>query len=109
MRQRRPGPPSSSMLDPSSFLTVWVLLPCSAVAVGAVGVDGGGVLLPVLSNQLVKTVTEVLDLTGAQDTGHPHHVVPTAAAVGVATTPRPALPGPPVLGHAVTVAERRVR
>lgn len=88
-----------------------MLLPPSAVAVRAVGVDGGGVLLPVLSNQLVKPMTEVLDLTGAQDTCHPHHmaVVPTATAVGVATTPGPAPPGQRVLENAVTVAKLPVR
>lgn len=64
-------------------------LPHLAVAVRTVRINGGGVFLPVLSNQLVKTVTEVLDLTGAQDTGHPHHVAmaATTGAVGMATTP----------------------
>lgn len=69
-----------------------------AEAVGAARVDGGGVLPPAGSNQLVETVAEVLDLTGPQHTPHPHHVAvapgapsPAAsAAMGMATTPRPA-------------------
>lgn len=65
------------------------MLPRLAIAVRTVRINGGGVLLPILSNQLVKTVTEVLDLTGAQDTGHPHHMAmaPTSTAIGMATTP----------------------
>lgn len=65
------------------------MLPRLAVAVRTVWIHGGGVLLPVLSNQLVQPVTEVLDLTGAQDTRHPHHmaVAPTTAATGMATAP----------------------
>lgn len=58
-----------------------------AVAVRTVRVDGRRVLPPALSNQLVETVAEVLDLTGAQDTSHPHQmsVAPTAATVGMTT------------------------
>lgn len=69
-----------------------------AEAVGAARVDGGGVLPPAGSNQLVETVAEVLDLTGPQHTPHPHHVAVApdasspAAAMGMATTPRPAAP-----------------
>lgn len=65
------------------------VLPHLAIAVRTVRIHGRGVLLPVLSNQLVQTVTEVLDLTGAQDTGHPHHMAmaPATTTIGVATTP----------------------
>lgn len=60
-----------------------------AVAVRTARVNGGGVLPPALSNQLVQTVAEVLNLTGAQDTPHPHQmdVAPPAATVGVTATP----------------------
>lgn len=65
---------------------------CGAVlseAVRAARVNGGGVFPPALSNQLVETMAEVLNLTGAQDTPHPHQVSvgSPAAAVGMATTP----------------------
>lgn len=57
----------------------------------APGVDGGGVLSPALSDQLVQAVAEVLDLTGAQDTAHSHQVAPPPDTVDMATTPRPPL------------------
>lgn len=60
-----------------------------AVAVRAVGVDGRRVLPPTVSNQLIKPVAEVLNLTGTQDTAHPHQMsmAPTATTVGVTPTP----------------------
>lgn len=60
-----------------------------AVAVRTARVNGRRVFSPALSNQLVKTVAEVLNLTGAQDASHPHQVsmAPTAATVGMTTTP----------------------
>lgn len=60
-----------------------------AVAVRTARVNGGGVFPPALSNQLVETVAEVLNLTGAQDAPHPHQMAVAfrATTVGVATTP----------------------
>lgn len=60
-----------------------------AVAVRTARVNGGGVFPPALSNQLVETVAEILNLTGAQDAPHPHQmaVASRATIVGVATTP----------------------
>lgn len=59
----------------------------SSVAVGAPGVDGGGVLSAALSNQLVEAVAKVLDLTGAQDAAHSHQVAPPSDTVDMATAP----------------------
>lgn len=60
-----------------------------AVAVRTARVHGGGVFSPTLSNQLVETMAEILNLTGAQYAPHPHQVavVLTATTVGMATTP----------------------
>lgn len=63
-----------------------VASPSSAVAMRAPGVDGGGVLSPALSDQLVQAVAEVLDLAGAQDAAHSHQVAPPPDAVDMATT-----------------------
>lgn len=81
-----------------------------AVAVRTVGVNGGGVLPPTLSNQLIETVAEILNLTGAEDAPHPHQmdVAPSATADGVATTSRPALPDEPLLQRAVTLVQKWV-
>lgn len=59
-----------------------------AVAVRTARVDGGGVFPAALSNQLVETVAEVLNLTSAQDAPHPHQmaVAPSTAIVGMTTT-----------------------
>lgn len=46
----------------------------STVTVGASGVDWGGVFSSTLANQLIKPMTEVLHLTGAQDTPHSHQL-----------------------------------
>lgn len=74
-----------------------------AEAVGAAGVDGGGVLPPAGSAQLVETVAEVLDLAGSQHAAHPHQMpvapegpAPSSrpAAPDMTTTPRPPPPTP---------------
>lgn len=59
-----------------------------AVAVRTARVDGGGVFPPALSDQLIETVTEVLNLTGAQDAPHPHQmaVAPSTTVDGMTTT-----------------------
>lgn len=79
------------MLSSSGVFFSKGVLQCLAIAVRTVWINGGGVLLPALSNQLVKTVTQVLDLTRAQDTGHPHQLpmapTTTATVVDMATTP----------------------
>lgn len=70
----------------------WLVI--SAVAVRAVKVYGGGFPPPALSDQLVQPMAEVLHLTGAQNTPHPHQVAvaPRTAAIGMTAVPWRTLP-----------------
>lgn len=60
---------------------------------GASGVNGRRVLSAALSNELIESMAEVLDLTGSQDAAHSHQlgvvrvvVTPSGSRVDVATS-----------------------